>query len=147
MSSDSKPTIVAFAGAWHPASALEPFIQDLQAQGYPAEAHKLKITGDATALKEDDGELMRSVLLSHIEKGKDVVFIAHSMAGLGGSLAIKGLHKKERASQGLTGGLAGIIYIAAFIPSGAMDGLTPDPRVIPDVRKFHCSIANLGSIC
>lgn len=133
MTATTKPTIVAFAGAWHPASALQPFTEALQALGYPAEAHKLQTTGDATALREDDSALMRSVLLSHIEQGKDVVFLVHSFAGMGGALAIKGLHKKERASQGLIGGITGVIYMAAFIPSSALDGHTSDSRVVPDV--------------
>lgn len=119
----SKPVIVAFPGAWHPATTIEPFAQVLRDRGYDVRAYQLRSVGNASAHKTDDIAYIRSVLLELIEQGKDVVLLCHSFAGAVSASAIQGLHKKDRAAQGHTaGGLTGVIYLAAFIPSPALTG-------------------------
>jgi hypothetical protein len=51
---------------------------------------------------------------------KVVVLVIHSYAGVPGSAAIKGLSKVERASNGSPGGIIGVTYQSAFIPSEAV---------------------------
>ncbi|KAJ2983311.1 hypothetical protein NQ176_g774 [Zarea fungicola] len=116
MASIVKPTLVLLPGAWHLASTLAGFVEELKARGYPAEAHTLRSVGNAAATVADDVLHIRSILLSHIEQGKDVILIVHSFAGYGGSEAIEGLHKRTRAAKGEVGGLVGGIWLAAFMP-------------------------------
>ena len=69
------------------------------------------IQHDVTALEED-------VLCPLIEEqGKDVVLYLHSYAGFPGSTAIKGYSKAERNAEGKRGGIIGLIYQSAFIPT------------------------------
>lgn len=123
----SKPAIVAFPGAWHPATTIEPFTQVLRDRGYEAHAHQLRSVGNVSAGKAEDIAYVRSVLLELIEQGKDVVLLCHSFAGVICACAIEGLHKKDRAAQGQTGGLIGVIYMAAFVPSPALTGPNNPP--------------------
>lgn len=116
MASIVKPTLVLFPGAWHLASTLAGFVEELKSRGYPAEAHTLRSVGNPAATVAYDVVHIRSILLSHIEQGKDVVLIVHSFAGYGGSEAIEGLHKRTRAANGQVGGLVGGIWLAAFMP-------------------------------
>lgn len=64
----------------------------------------------------EDVAHMRETYVSLIESGKEIVPVFHSYAGFPGSTAIQGLTKKDRQSQGKSGGILGVIYMAAFIP-------------------------------
>ncbi|CAO1604438.1 hypothetical protein XANCAGTX0491_007995 [Xanthoria calcicola] len=71
----------------------------------------LKVQDDVTALAAE-------VFFPLIEKhGKDVVLYLHSYAGFPGSAAIEGLSKAERLAAGKRGGILGLIYQSAFIPT------------------------------
>lgn len=112
-----KPTIVIFSGAFHQAACMDTFLKHLRAAGFPAEAHALKTVGNASAGIDDDVVYMKSVLQPHFDAGKDVVFIPHSFAGFPTTVAISGLEKHSREANGQKGGILGVIYMAAFIPT------------------------------
>ncbi|CAG9974910.1 unnamed protein product [Clonostachys byssicola] len=116
MTANTQPSIIVIPGAWHLASCLDPFIETLQAAGFPAEGVTLRSVGDADADISDDEALLRSRIESRIHAGEDVIVIAHSYAGLPMSAAIDGLSKRNRASRGEKGGVLGVVYLAAFVP-------------------------------
>lgn len=113
---NSKPTIILFPGAFHPASCLEPLLGHIRAQGFEAEAHTLLSVGNPQIGVNDDEEYMRSIMNAHIAKGKDVVLIVHSYAGFPAPAAISGLDKRRREAKGEAGGVLGVIYLASFVP-------------------------------
>ena len=119
-----KPQIVVFTGAWHRHTAMDSFVQRLQEAGFPAEAHALRTAGNPEASINDDETYIRATLTSHIEEGKDVVLIAHSLAGFGSTGAIHSLDKESFRAKGLAGGLIGVIYLAAFIPTAEQSAST-----------------------
>jgi hypothetical protein len=116
MTASSQPSVIVIPGAWHLASCLDPFIETLQAAGFPAEGVTLRSVGDADSGISDDEVLIRSRIESRIHAGEDVIVIAHSYAGLPMSAAIAGLAKRNRASRGEKGGVLGVVYLTAFVP-------------------------------
>lgn len=107
------PVIIGFPGAWHPASTFSPFISSLQNLGFEAEAHAMLAVGHANISVEDDAAYIRSLLLPHIEAGKDVVVVTHSYSGVPAIGAVSGLSKRERESRGEKGGILGAAYISS----------------------------------
>lgn len=145
-----KPTVILFAGAFHPASCMDTLLTHLSAAGFPAEAYALKTVGDASAGIGDDAEYMKSVIKPHLDAGREVVFIPHSFAGFATTVAISGLDKRSREANGQKGGILGIIYMTAFIPTlgeslyEAIHGWQPwmIPKASLHPPNLHISLAN-----
>lgn len=72
------------------------------------EPKKIEAATDVVFIRE-------KMLLPLLEDGKDVVLVMHSYGGLPGGAAAKGLSKSERESQGLAGGVIGLVFLAAFL--------------------------------
>jgi len=113
----SKPTIVMFAGAFHQKEHLKLVLPIIEAKGYPIISQTLSTVNDSALTLTDDIAQMHGIFTPLFAKDKDVVLVIHSYAGMPGSAAIKGLSKAERASNGLLGGIIGVIYESAFIPA------------------------------
>jgi hypothetical protein len=71
----TKPTFVAFCGAFHPHQAMEPLISKLKAAGYPTYSATLHTVGNARADVYDDVDQMRGMLSSLCDQGQDVVLV------------------------------------------------------------------------
>ena len=95
---------------------MRAFVLRLQASGFSAEAYALPSVGDARKGMDDDEKSMRSVLMSHIEHGRDVLLIVHSFAGNAACGAISGLAKTGKSNNPGKPGVIGIVYLAAFAP-------------------------------
>ena len=114
---EKKPTFVLVPGAFHLHSSFDQVIAELHSANYETRAGTLKSVNDANASVSDDVTFLREeLLLPLIEKGKDVVVVFHSYAGIPGSAAIRGLSKSERTSQGQKSGIIGLIYMCSFVP-------------------------------
>ncbi|KAL9087541.1 MAG: hypothetical protein Q9165_006652 [Trypethelium subeluteriae] len=137
---DSKPIFVIFPGAFHPNDCLQPLISELETQGYEAKGVTLSTTGSKDGTIENDVTLMRSILTPLIDQGREAVLVLHSYAGFPGSVAIRGLSKRERQAMGSGGGLIGVVYMCAFIPHegvsllGALGGKWPE-WLVPDGKN------------
>ncbi|KAL4894837.1 Alpha/beta hydrolase fold-1 [Aspergillus ambiguus] len=111
------PTVVLVPGAWHTAacySRLEPF---LNAHGYPTESVNHPSIGAEPPTKTlaDDVASVRAVLSRLIDdEGKTVVLLGHSYGGVVVSNASDGFGVETRAQQGKQGGIAVVMYLAAF---------------------------------
>lgn len=139
----SKPTILIVPGAWQLPTSYEPFSDLLNKNGYEAGVVSLPSTGGTelplTGLPEDIAAI-RARLEPLVEAGKEVVLLTHSAGGISGSAALKGLDVKTRKAAGVSGGVARIIYMAAFVvPKGVslmdMLGGQPLPWMKVEVRK------------
>ncbi|KFY41188.1 hypothetical protein V495_05041 [Pseudogymnoascus sp. VKM F-4514 (FW-929)] len=121
MNNYEKPTIVLIAGAWHHGSIFNPVAEILRAQEYPVEMVTLLSTGGptSTTVADDAAHIRNTVLNNLIAEGKEVILVLHSYAGIPGSDSIKGLVRRDLALKNQRGGVAALVYIAAFLlPSG-----------------------------
>lgn len=143
MTTPSKPTIVIVPGAWQRVAAFGPFADRLRHAGYPVECVAVPSTGDTgpppLAGLPEDVAAVRAALRPLVEdEGRDVVVLAHSAGGVSGSAAVRGLDAATRRAAGLPGGVARVVYMAAFmIPRGksimGMLGGQPLPWMIVQV--------------
>lgn len=116
----ASPTNVAFVLV--PGSFATPAIYDkirpiLERKGYTVKDAALLSANDGSrkpaATMEDDAAYIRSVIISQLDAGKNVVLAVQSYGGLPGSEATKGLSKAARAGKPA---VIGILYAASFSP-------------------------------
>ncbi|MCJ1311313.1 hypothetical protein MMC25_004984 [Agyrium rufum] len=113
----AKPTFLLVPGAWHPQGVLDQLVSELQSAGFENATGTLTTVGSTASLSDDVTYIREELLLPLIEgKGKDVIFVAHSYAGIPSGTAIKGLSKGERIAKGEKGGIVGLVYLCAFVP-------------------------------
>lgn len=94
----------------------------LQAQGHKTHTIELLSANDGTrqppASTADDISHIKSELLKILDADKpsNVVLGLHSYAGIPGTSAVEGLSKSAREAQDKTNFVAGLLYIASFVP-------------------------------
>ena len=120
----SLPTIVIVPGAWHSPAHFKQLIALLKQAGYPVSSYSLPSLEpsdpNATTTTSDSTFIKEKILAPLLEKGSDILLVMHSYGGSPGSVAARGLSKVERISQGLQGGVIGLVFIAALLaPEGA----------------------------
>ncbi|KAM5447722.1 hypothetical protein MaudCBS49596_005741 [Microsporum audouinii] len=112
----SKPTIALVPGSWHTPAHYQDFLAEFEKAGYPTACLQLPGVGSSAPKDETVASnaafVREKLLLPLLDDGKNVVLIMHSFGGCIGSIAAAGLNKKERGSSG---GIVGLIYIAAFL--------------------------------
>lgn len=158
--------IVLCHGSYHTPAPYEPLLEAFKAQGIGAYCPQLP-TSDPAKLNigdvdnpdydrepptggypqgEEDAQVALGVLQPLIDEGKKVLVIAHSAGGwVATEVARPELQFNARESNGLAGGIIGILYMGAFvIPVGESvntffqpkDG---QPAVTPPFMTFHVS--------
>ncbi|RHZ49051.1 alpha/beta hydrolase [Aspergillus thermomutatus] len=116
-------TIVFVPGAWITPDFYQPFLDALTKAGYPVRYAGYPSLDPADPTSADckaDSDAITSVIRPLVEdEGRDVLLLMHSYAGMPGAAAAKGLAKTERMQQGKSGGIVGMVFIAAFlVPEG-----------------------------
>lgn len=120
MSSPSLPTILLVPGAFGTPAGYGPILPYLKKAGltthsgpYPS----LNPPDPSTATCANDIISLRNNILRPLveQQQKDVVILAHSFGGIVAGGAAKGFDKESRQSQGLAGGVVGLIYVAGNI--------------------------------
>lgn len=116
---DPLPTVVLVAGAFHVASVMDLLASQLEQLGLKTRTYGLaSVNRPDLTVKDDIAALTNEVFHPLIvDEGKDIVLYLHSYAGFVASAAIAGLSKAERSAKGEEGGIVGLIYQSAFIPS------------------------------
>ena len=116
MTTISKPAIVLAPGAWHKVHLYSPLTSRLQRAGYQVYGIDYPSTDpNPTSLNfNPDVAVVRSTLVDLAERGEDIVIVTHSVGGIIGSEAAKGLSKTERQREGTLGGVTRMIYMSAF---------------------------------
>lgn len=80
-----------------------------------------------------DAQMVRSQILSLLDKSREVIMPLHCYGGAVGTEATKGLSISQRASDGLPGGIMHLIYMCAFmLQVGGSVGGASLPRPDPD---------------
>ncbi|KAH2290826.1 hypothetical protein KXW02_003058 [Aspergillus fumigatus] len=116
-------TIVFVPGAWITPEFYHPFFDALTKAGCPVRCAGYPSLDPADPTSTDckaDSDAIASVIRPLVEgEGRDVLLVMHSYAGMPGAAAAKGLAKTERMQQGKSGGIVGLVFIAAFlVPEG-----------------------------
>ncbi|KAF4122760.1 hypothetical protein GMORB2_7067 [Geosmithia morbida] len=119
MASNSSPVIVLVPGAFGTPSGFDqilPYLRDAGFSTRPGAYPSCDPPNPATATCADDiAHLRNDVLLPLLQEGQDIVVLVHSYGGVVGGGAAKGLDKASRQSQGLPGGVIGLIYVVGNI--------------------------------
>ncbi|KXG52195.1 uncharacterized protein PGRI_084790 [Penicillium griseofulvum] len=159
-------TILFVPGAWITPAFYQPFIHalshasyDVQYAGYPS----LDPEEPLTATCQVDSDAVTDILQSLVEdEGRDVVVFMHSYGGMPGSAAASGLSKVQRAQEGKTGGVIGLLYLGAFVvPEGhscaglqggalppwiLLDQPEPNVNIVDDPVKNFAADVNHGLV-
>lgn len=163
--SSSNLAVVICHGSYHSTAPYMPLVEALKAKGIEAYCPQLP-TADLAKLNvgdiskpdfdreppsggypqgEADTEVILNVLRPVVDRGKEILIIAHSSGGWVATEAARPeLQAKSRKDKGLTGGIIGILFMGAFIiPVGESihsffqpkDG----PFHTPPFMRFHVS--------
>ncbi|BAE59602.1 unnamed protein product [Aspergillus oryzae RIB40] len=118
-----KPTVVFVPGAWLVPEFYRPFLEAVQAAGFPTYTAELPsldpVDPTATDCATDAASIRRLVFSLVEDEGRDVVLVMHSYASMPGGAAAVGLSKSERVQQEKKGGVLGLVCMGAFlVPEG-----------------------------
>lgn len=138
------PRIVLVTGAYHVASSLDLLTAQLEQSGWKTNRSALATVNRPDLSAPDDIALLTNCLLRPliVEEGADIVLYVHSYAGFPASAAIAGLSKSERSAKAQKGGIIGLIYQSAFIPTEGdtvLEMIGGQPASWQDV---HVSLSN-----
>ena len=115
----NKPVIVLAPAAWHSPVHYAEYTTQLNLAGFDTIAERLPSCGSsnpqAQSVAVDAAFITQHLLMPSINAGKEVVLIMHSYSGGPGAMAAKGLSLAERRAAGKSGGIVGLIFIAAFL--------------------------------
>jgi hypothetical protein len=119
----AETTIVLVPGAWLTPAFYEPFLNAVSEAGHPTHCAEYPSLNPADPTRADcksDADAIIQTLHHLIEdEARDILLVMHSYAGMPGAGAARGLSKSERVKQGKSGGVVGLVFIAAFIvPDG-----------------------------
>ncbi|KAI4152930.1 MAG: hypothetical protein LQ340_002618 [Diploschistes diacapsis] len=154
MSTSVNPVLALVPGAFHSPVHYAKLIQLLEEAGYETATRQNASTGSTDATTADvhaDVEAIREmVLLPQLNAGKGIVLVVHSYGGCPAGAAAEGLSKAKRSAAGQSGGIIGIIFIAAFIAQegesliSKLPGQVLEPWHKLDVRgtlvKYSCAL-------
>ncbi len=137
MYSNLKPAIVLVHGAWHMPEHYSGFIQQLQQAGFEVFCPRLPTCDKMKRLDADmfdDTQVVRSQVISLIDKSREVVMLLHSYGGAVGTEAVKGLSTSECATaRPHGGGVIRLIYMCGFmLQVGESVGGASLPRPVPE---------------
>jgi triacylglycerol esterase/lipase EstA (alpha/beta hydrolase family) len=124
----TSPVILFTPGAWHGPWAFDAIRKDLGSRGLTTAAATLPSVGstDATVGLAEDTASVRAEIEKLVNKGREVVVVAHSYGGVPSSNAVEGLNLKDRVAAGEKGGVKAVVYMTSFaIPAGTslVDGV------------------------
>ncbi|KAJ5395157.1 uncharacterized protein N7487_009460 [Penicillium crustosum] len=118
-------TILFVPGAWIAPSFYQPFLQALKVAGYDihfAGYPSFNPEDPTTTTCQADTDAIAVILKSLVEdEGKDVLVFMYSYGGMPGAAAATGLAKSKRAQEGKSGGVIGLLFLAAFLPSANLN--------------------------
>ncbi|KAK1982965.1 Alpha/beta hydrolase fold-1 [Colletotrichum cereale] len=115
------PTILFTPGAWHRPWAFDLVRSDLSSRGYETAAVTLASVGsnDAKLGLDKDVAAVRQELKTLVDKGRDVIVVAHSYGGVPVANAVEGFNYKDLMAEKKPGGVIMVVYLTSFaIPAG-----------------------------
>ncbi|KAI1137484.1 alpha/beta-hydrolase [Hypoxylon sp. FL0543] len=141
MAPPTKPTVVLLQGSFQLPDVYHKFARLIKSRGFPVEQPSYpSLTGQdepdfAKKTLTDDVKAVEDVIRRLVEsEGKTVLVAMHSYGGLVGAEAVpEDLALRSRKDRGLSGGVAHLFYVAAFVMSAgqsvaALFGDSPHER-------------------
>ena len=113
-----KPMIFLLPDAWLPSDLYNGYLSLVQERGYTAATIRYPSLNARNPKKADvaaDAATARKALISHMDKGNEIVLAMHGYGGMPGNAAAKGLSIGERKATGKSGGIIGLLMIGAII--------------------------------
>lgn len=138
----SKATFVLVPGAGHGPNIYFTVINKLNEQGYPTITLVLPSNGadPPHETSDEDVKAIRDTLTRLVDtEKKEVILVLHSNTGIPGVEATKGLSKMERHAKSLEGGVARLVFIAAFRMSEG-SGPTVECSKVPEWIRFDFEV-------
>ena len=118
MAGFSSIIFVLVPGSFHKASLFDILVKELSTRSYACITIDLPSVNSSQpfeASATSDSNTIRNRLTSLVEEGKDFVLVLHSYAGIPGAGAALGFFKAQRFEEGKSGGIIGIVGIAAVL--------------------------------
>ena len=109
------PAIVLVHGAWSTPPIYDPFVKALRTAGYTVHCPLLPTCSSESSKFSSDVTTIRNLVSSLVDASTNVLLLMHSYGGAVGSSAVADLSSKERAQQGLKGGVVHLLYLSAYI--------------------------------
>lgn len=118
---------------------------ELHMRGYETQGVAYQSVGAEPPTKGmfDDAAAVRTVLEELADQGREIVLVVHSYGGLVGAEAVKGLGYKQRAKENKVGGVALLLYMAAFVAPKGQCILSLTGDVFPSWTKVEVSCSRL----
>ena len=119
-----RPTFLFVPGAWHPPSCFDSVTTILSQKGYDYRYVHLASIGESPPVQstDPDVQIVRDIVQSLLDEGKNIIIVMHSYGGVVGSEAMKYfVNEKTGQLQGSNSGakIARLVYLAAFVlPKG-----------------------------
>ncbi|PVH96098.1 hypothetical protein DM02DRAFT_688615 [Periconia macrospinosa] len=144
------PFIVIVPGASQSPAHYAYLTHLLQLQGYPVVSALLPSVGATGSVTvEDDANYVRDKMLLPVldHEEHDVIMLMHSYSSVPGSVAARGLGKKERTASGKKAGIIGQIYLASLLAKGGGEetivgifggNYPPHIRPDPEANLLRC---------
>ena len=114
-----KAAVVIVHGAWGLAELYDNVIARLKSNGFDAVCPPLPTCNNArppSATRQDDVTTIQDAVRKFIDRGLVVFILMHSYGGIIGSeAALEDLSVQHRSKQGLSGGIARLVFMSAFI--------------------------------
>lgn len=120
----TKPTLILIHGGWHIPRTYSKFTSSLRSVGYEIHVPRLPSMNETRPPNTDltdDTALVCAYVENLIEACRTVIAIMHSYGGQVGTNALHGLglNTRNQHAEGLSGGVAHLIYMCAFaLPEG-----------------------------
>lgn len=113
----SKAVFVLVPGNFLPPAYYASTAKLLDSHGYQTRLVTIPSTGAKSPLTSNDPDVaaVRAVLEELSDSGKEVVVVAHSYASIPTCEAAKGLGTQERLKLGKAGGVARLVFVAAWL--------------------------------
>lgn len=144
-----KPAIVIVPGAWHVPSHYSKLESGLKQAGYEVKTVRNPSAGPPEPFPNmsPDVDAVQDAVKAFIDRGLDVVMAMHSIGGVIGCAAAKGLRPEDQANGK---GIIALVYLSAFVvPEGkSMMDLRPKPEHAPWIRlKGEMASGNTFMCC
>ncbi|KAH8674135.1 Alpha/beta hydrolase fold-1 [Xylariales sp. PMI_506] len=132
--------ILIIHGAWHVPEHYAKLTSGLEAAGFRVLCPRLPTSNNASPPDkslEDDVVFIRELVSAEVRKGTHLTVLAHSAGGVVATAALGDFALgRVRESGSGAGGVAGIIFVAAFVPSegqsiATLFGATKPPGLAP----------------
>ena len=154
MSPKAKPAIVLVHGGWHVPEHYSDFIKQLQRAEFEVFCPLLPTCDETKRLKADmfdDVEVVRSQVISLLNKSCEVIMLLHSYGGAVGTEAVKICHRESVPQMGSTAAsyissicVALCYKLVRALAVQAFRALSTNLLKVPRIQGPH-SFANLQS--